>query len=629
MTRFRHSTAKFKTKLRLFSFSSARLLPDSSYTECLTVSPCQLVVSSCFLTPLDVRNPDHFTPLTDRELLAIGDDFLPPPPPPRRKLSYGPEPAFSLPAEKPPKVRPFVAASQLNSNGSVTGQICFICDELLETKLEQELLVQLNCGDCVHSECLVTAAEYGADKATRDQTLSERSSSVKVEATIFPMCRGSACGERKRTRPVVPIDEETIRQIVDDVMLSLKLTATVGSSGMAKSSSWSHTSRKSGSWSGSAKGSLSSDVSASLGMTKFTVSAFSDTSVSTATSSLHDIPKTMRNLDSVLSPQPMRTSFFEPTFVPSLDERPIERESCPTSPAFSNITNATASVRISLHQLVLLEHLRNNFIRHLVQANDAIDFSVLVAVGSLRLVDRLQVSFGQSRFSDAFIYLFVNYLVIWQEGRQVEFFDLGRLSQIDSSGMGMLLLRFDEIVSLVELCSDMDSIIQKWGIALSDSLLVFPKEIFSSTISISETSVAPTPSAESSKPSSAPLNNSFVAQVSPIWEDEDESSTPKDKSVRSSPAHTEFTLILDDKPNPLFHSFLTENALIPLDVGTNLETVGVYIYSSSPTIPLNIPSFQLNRRFSAPADSDSDSDSDEDLIKEATRFRKQPDHSLK
>lgn len=628
MTLFRNSTSKFKTKLRLFSFSSTRLLPESAYTDCLADSPfTELEVSSCFLTPLNVRNPDHFTPLTDYAAITLGNEFLPPPPPPRRKLSFGQEPVLAPPFEKAPKVRPFVAASQLKSNGSISGQLCSICDELLVTKLELEQLVQLNCGDCVHSECLVIAAESCADEAVQNKTLSQASSRVKVESVIFPVCRGSVCTQKLRALPVIPVDDEIIRQILDDVMLSLKLTASTNTEETEDSGTWSHDSNKCGSLSDSLKDSWSSGASAVFGRTGSAVSGYSETSASTAASSIIDTAKRVRNLDLVLSPHPILDEFCESGFVAYHRDRQFERDTRPTSPAFSNLTNATVSVRISLHQLVLLEHLRSSFIRHMVQSNDSIDFSVLVAVGALRLVDRLQVSFDQGDFSEAVVYLFLNYLVIWREGHQVEFFDLRKLSQIHSSSFCVLLLRFDNMSSLVELGSDEDSIVQKWGIALSDPQLVFPLELFSSTILVSETSIASKTVVEL-KSNGVPLHNSFAAKVSPILEDDNESSTPKKTKV--SPSQTEIDFGIDgSSASPRIYP--TVEVFDVSNIEGSTDSVGVYVYSSRPTTPLNIPRFPSNRRIpdarepgsdsDSDLDSDSDSDSDEELIDKVTRNR--------
>lgn len=604
MSRIRHSTSRFKTKFRLFPFSSSRQLPDSVYADCLTTSPCQLPTSSCFLTPLDVRNPEQFTPLTDREVLSLGEDILPPPPPPRRKLSYGLEPVPTLPVERAPKVRPFVAASQLSFNGSIMGQTCFICNELLETKLEQEQLVQLNCGDCVHSECLATVADFDANKARRNQEISPASSFGEVEATIFPVCRGTACSERNMRQQAVPVDEEIVRRIVEDVMLSLKLSENAGLN-------------IPGSRSCSVKSSWSSEDSTGLGITE---RAFSDVSLTTNATSFDDTTKNTFKPGSVLSPQPIGTNNLEPGFVPVLHDRATERESRPTSPAISNLTTATASVRISFHQLVLLEHLRSAFIRHMVHANHEIDFSMLVAVGALRLVDRLQICLNNTQFCDAIVYLFLNYLVIWREDLPVEFFDLTKLSRIDSSGVCILLLRFDDLHSLIDLCSDVDSIIQKWGIALSDPLLVFPQELFSSTISVSETSIT-TKATTESKVSGTTNNNCFVAQVSPILEDEGEISSLKDMPPKSdSSCHSSFVGKVDTMDCSI-PSLPEAYPSIPQNLETCSNTIGVYIYSSSPTTPLNIPKFPLSRRFSSSSKSDSDSDSDEELIERVTGIR--------
>ena len=612
--------ARWKTKLRLLSFNGR--LSDSPYS---IASGC-LPESQCFLTPLEVREPEYFTPLTDHVGKALGDETLPPPPPaPRRKLSYGA--SLPVPEESRPKVRPFVAASK----APIFGQKCFICGEALETKLECEKLVPLACGDCVHSECLSTATECGLHRALSCGRLSHRSSSIKVEAAIFPTCGGAHCMAHKKNAPVVVIDDDITTTLVDDALLALKLS-TVGRISEAASEftqlDWPDGSEDDKREVCERKIRKDSDSSLLSGKAESIPSRRSDSIIS----GRHDY-------DSRSDFRFSRASLFdisEKPFLhrPFLDfksfagEKPFERES---SPAPSSVTNATVSVRISLHEQVPLDHLKSHFIRQMVESCDEMNYLLLVAVGPLRLVDRLRVSIGENYF-EAIVYLFLNDLVICCENKAPQFFSFSKLKHIGSPDFSVLQLHFvDSPISLVELFSDVESIIQKWGIALSDSLLLFPSEIFSSTISLSEV---------------IPDKTSFVAQVSPIWEDNEsqETSAVTDKN-RDDLSHVNCeipendvgplvndlsSLVLENELSEIFptknQTWLSELLLDSSKVKqknvdpVSASQIGTYVYSSSPTTPLNIYKIPAPS-MSSPIDSDSESesDSDDEAIRDAIR----------
>lgn len=557
--------SKWRARIRLFSMSLPK--PDKKLDKkvpLLSSSPLSTPASSpphlqrnlhreaaSFLTPLEVHNDDFFIPLTHQKGVLVGDIILPPPPPqPQRKLLYGesskPVETFSNILGPARKTRNFSDSLSLS---------CFICQEHLESKLELEKLVSLKCGDCVHGECLQTVVEYNVSQIQKSGDYSTSGDTPRLRSLIFPKCRGHCCISAQVSALVCPIDQELIESIMFDSLLAFKL----------------------------------------VGVSNRTPSNQSPQSEETCQFPLllecRPDSKYFFKADKILRPRSLFSEVHQRN--PHLD---ITGDSRPVSLAPSSITHATISVRISEHDHIPLEKLKSTFIKHMLDSSDSIDLSMLVALGPLRLVDRLLVSKDFSEFNASQVYLFANYLVVCQ-CRLPLLLSLNDTTSIQIPELGVIEIVFrSQSVHTVRLNSDTASIIEKWGIALSDANLIVPPEIFTSTLSVFD--LEPPfvydytigDQASSIVGINTVTGYTFGKQVSPIQE----------SSLQPSPVESEPT------SQYLQSSSIAEH-LVRLSVSSELS----FLPQISPLkIKRNIASI-VNC-----SDSDSDSDSDNELITE-------------
>lgn len=531
--------SKWRNRLRLFTMNQAERKHDKDL-PLLSNSPLSTPSSSpphlqrnlkrdsaYFLTPLEVRDDDYFIPLTHQKGVTVGEMILPPPPPPpQRKLLYGETVSGREPFEcwmsPSRKTRAF-------SDGALMTTTCFICQEHLEAKLDLEKLVSLQCGDCVHEECLHTVVEYNVSRVPPDTDYSSSYNSPRLRNLMFPKCRGQCCVAARRSESVCPIDDELVESLVFDSVLALKLAKV-----------------------------NQGDTSPSLKPEQHIRTQFPLLPRPESKYFFKD-DRTLRP-KSIFSELQLRNA--------SLD---FYCDSRPVSLAPSNFTQATCSVRITEHDRIPLEKLKNTFIKHMLDTSGSIDLSMLVALGPLRVVDRLLVSTTTTEYNPFQVYLFANYLVLWQTDLPL-LLPLNDTLSITTPEFCVIEIRFRSYPNTVRLHSDIGSIIEKWGIALSDPALIIPSEIFTSTLSIFDL-----------QPNSAPA---FGKQVSPIAE----------MSLQPSPVESE------PRSDCLRTSSIAEQ-LVRVSVSSELS----FIPQISP--------LKINRRIAAPQDyCDSDSDSDVDLI---------------
>lgn len=446
---------KWKVKLRLLY----RL-------RSLAGSPCSpedtpKTPEADFLTPLDAYDDIYFTPLTDQKDITLGELTLPPPPPPQRAkwASMDPEsPLFehSIGPKSPgPRVKPYFASA--NPQTASTGEVCFICQELLETTLYLEKLVPLLCGDRVHEECLKMAAEHELEKKLHSTELSKSSSTSEMMHAVFPQCHGLHCKAKSETPIALPSNIVFLDDLIDDLRLSMKLTRF--------------------------------DENRTLDPKKDTIAAGQlETYLDFPPNKAKQVPKVPLKIDTgALS---RRSSLFSNSSIR---------------------TAATASVRVSVHNSIRPEDLKLAFIQYMIDHAPGFDLSMLVCLGKLRLVDQLLVSVERSAgFESANVYLFTNYLVIWSAENPPLFMMLPltlgtvintpipSVLQVSSSG--------PETPYSVRLHSEISSIIEKWGIAISDDSVAFPPNIFSSTLRLPD--IAKIEAPQTQRPRVSPIMES-------------------------------------------------------------------------------------------------------------------------
>lgn len=460
---------KWKVKLRLLY----RL-------RSLAGSPCSpedtpKTPEADFLTPLDAYDDIYFTPLTDQKDITLGELTLPPPPPPQRAKWASMDPDSQLldsmsPKSPGPRVKPYFATA--NRQAASTSDVCFICQELLETTLYLEKLVPLLCGDRVHEECLKMAAEHELEKKLYRSELSKSSSTTEMIHAVFPRCHGSHCKTKGETPMATPSNIVFMDDLIGDLRLSMKLTRF--------------------------------EENRTLDPKKD----------NTAAGQLETYPSFPHNKAKQVPKVPLK-----------IDTGGLSRRSS----LFSNSsvkTAATASVRVSVHNSIRPEDLKLAFIQYMINHAPGFDLSMLVCLGKLRLVDQLLVSVERSAgFESANVYLFTNYLAIWSEENPPLFMMLPltlstvintpipSVLQVSSSG--------PETPYSVRLHSEISSIIEKWGIAILDDSIAFPPNIFSSTLrlpDIAKTFEAP----QTKRPRVSPIMESsseFTPTVADIEKD--------------------------------------------------------------------------------------------------------------
>lgn len=316
-----------------------------------------------------------------------------------------------------PKIQPFIFSQTLQpqrKSGPLVTSKCFICEELLQTKLESETFVELECGDFVHGECLkiVVHTEFESMPEAQYGELSHK---------FF---------QDSRFRKLVPLDDTLIDRMINDFLVQ-----NDNSSPFSESLADPFNSPR--------KRKHSSEIS-----------TLNSIRVSTGDSSLHFVEKAR-------SPSP--------------------------NPSLS--TTNTVSVQILHHIEIPIEVLKDHFVRYLLNCCENITLSVLLTLGPLRLVDRLLV--GIDKLDSLRVlncYLFSNFLVIWspEEGINTIFsLQPGTVTiKTPKPNMVEIISSIDQI--LIFLNSEVSSIIEKWGVAISDPNFTFPSEILTSTIDVND-----------------------------------------------------------------------------------------------------------------------------------------------
>lgn len=307
-----------------------------------------------------------------------------------------------------PKIQPFIfsqAQQSLRKQGPLTTSKCLICEELLRTKLESELFVELECGEFVHGECLNVV--------------------VRTEFESMPEAQPGEAGckflQNSKFKKLIPLDNTLIDRIIENTFLQDDLSSFLQLPNPFNTPRLSHR-----------------------------LTAISMTGESF-----------LRSIEKMRSPSP--------------------------NPSLS--TTSTVSVQIFHHKEIPVEVLKDHFVRYLLNCCESFSLSTLLTLGPLRLVDSLLVATeGVDSFRQLNCYLFSNYLVTWspEEGIQ-DLFPL-KIGEISIKTPRPNVVQIDNPVTHTQiyLHSEIGSIIEKWGVAISDPQFTFPSEILTSTIDINE-----------------------------------------------------------------------------------------------------------------------------------------------
>lgn len=351
--------------------------------------------------------------------------------------------------DKGPKVKPFIFAQshQITKNTPSAGTRCFICDDDLQTKLQNEKILDLRCGDFVHSECFHIQLDYEVNRLIHSKQFNANAGPSELVQQMFPICNGPKCKSTDAHNLIMPVDESLVDNLIVNALLAYQ------------------------EYSSKSKNNNLTALGLTLKGSRNTDSVSSNLSITSTGKKLPESILGHRGRISGLS-YIRESSLFSRS----------------PSPSMSISTFNTASLKIPIHKSVPIDTLKNNFIRYLVENCPNLNLSTLLQQGPLRLVDNLLVSLSeQSPFMPKICYLFTNYLLIWSKDEVEPIFfpiqsDILRI-QTPKPSVLKLIAEVDPFRNET-LClnSDIDSIVEKWVVATSDLLFNFPSEVFTSTV---------------------------------------------------------------------------------------------------------------------------------------------------
>lgn len=97
---------------------------------------------------------------------------------------------------KGPRIKPYIyskldQAKTPKVNKKLGLDNCFICDELIQTTLSEEKVLELDCGDCIHEQCLMTLVDCNVNQLL----MTSKFTVVKSQlcSLILPKCYGKHC----------------------------------------------------------------------------------------------------------------------------------------------------------------------------------------------------------------------------------------------------------------------------------------------------------------------------------------------------------------------------------------------------------------------------------------------------
>lgn len=493
-----------------FSFESKKSSPERSpfLSSSISLTPSSQPFltrheEDSFLTALDVHENDDVEAnylLSNHVGLIFGDEVLPPPPPRKNARK-----SHQLKPHLTPEYNTGTDYSKLkkqSSNGCIRSckELCFICRDTLDSKMDTERVLALECGDRIHSDCLDVNVECALDYAIEVGLLKEKQSSQKLKSLIFPICEGSRCQDELRTSSASPIDEEYVSRIIANASLKIKLSAVNPGLGFAE---------------------------LSLGQPpiqqKVATSNFTTWNVATRESKYFVKDNATLRTKSDATNQ---------SFSGSISYRQSE-----IRPPSTRNSLASASTGLGPNdETISLEQLKSFFLQHFVNIHPRVDMVFVMSLGPVRLVDMLNVAIDDAPFYSNTVYLFSDFIAIINENLHPMLFPLNEGYSISSPETSVFQFNFkDANIPNLKLQSYEDAIIEKWGIVVSDKLLIIPADFFTSTIPTSLLKYT------SFKPSLADMGLNIVGtkipkgkEISPIYEMDLESVTEIYLAARSS-----------------------------------------------------------------------------------------------
>lgn len=398
-----------------------------------------------------------------------------------------------------PKIKPFVFAQTQHGTPRkpLVGTICVICTDHLDTKLFTEKIIELKCGDYVHGECFRILVDHEIDKFVKSNPSSPFRDSALLNAShMFPQCTGQKCKQQGRT--MVPVDKSYVDEIISSALLTQRdhFSKTNRSNLVALQTTLKNQNVNSESKPRRLRD-AESDIRGQLQLTN-------------NGSLLNQMSPVPFNWEALGVARPKTNSVV-------LKNRHSIVSSPSPAPSISTIN--TATIKMDGYSTIPLDTLKDHFIKYLIDYCSHFSLTLLLRMGPLRLVDKLLYSVG-AEFNSRICYLFTNYLILWLPNNSEPLvFPLlnGLLKNFASKPTTIELLTSDanSPVSRIWLKSDIDSITEKWVVAIADLNATFPSNVVTSTITLPQLSRGSLESVDLFSPHNSSINIRSVTPLKP------------------------------------------------------------------------------------------------------------------
>ena len=434
-----------------------------------------------------------------------------------------------------PRISPYFV-SQMAYKLNYSQVKCFVCMELLGTRLVNECVIPLICGSLVHEQCLVQIVECNSENynngsfpkcycsSTCDQKIVPKNSSVldsillslsitektnpnfsTLSKTLLPPIppKPGKCSTQlivspknltkqihlAQKRPSVLFDEKSIKENSPVVTFNtIEYTQKLLTSPEPQIDDL---------WINQLKSSRLVDP---LKLPYFGNDYLKSASLPTLTERTESptLHPTNSNIDydkwePLPNPENHNDNSLRKNRLPSIvstesreTDSFVDRNNSVSKSVFSSrlstSTIDTITAKIESYKNIPLDTLKNRFIKYLLDNCSKFSYTQLIQSGSLRLVDSLLISYDNCKWHERIVYLFENCLAIWNEKCPVliNIYDVS----IALPSPSILQLKFTKDVQEISLRCHVFSVIEKWVVAISDRSFDFPAEIMSSTIEL-------------------------------------------------------------------------------------------------------------------------------------------------
>lgn len=374
--------------------------------------------------------------------------------------------------ERGPKVKPFIftETQQTLQNKPLVTMQCVVCDEALLTKMQSETVIEMKCGCFAHEECFQISLEYQRENFLQTGKHDVVAKVESLVGQIFPQCDNHDV-EEKLGYLMIPIDDSYVDKIVADVLMQQRehVFNTKRGNVVALSST------------------LRSPNCANAERNSFENTSTLKTVAPSFTSKLHS------SLTSEIDGTNYQTNVNRFKEEHSSMKAPSMLRAMSQSPAGSISTMNTDSIKMNIYKGVSLEKLKGWFMKYFFD-NCPRGYAFTKNFGNVRLVDRLLVKSPNCVLLESKIcYLFEKGLVLWNtddQGFMVFPLESDKLvfEIVNPTTLEIYSTYFSSDSERIVLNSELNSVLQKWMVAISDLEFVFPSEVFTSTIFLPITS---------------------------------------------------------------------------------------------------------------------------------------------